>query len=236
MQVLLKSGATLLTLTAAIGLAGGAAASLAGEARQMLEEQAAELDSLEARWAALGIPAEMTAPVAAIPAFARETLELPEELTEKATDMLTEANLEAASEITMTSTALTTTALTSTVATTSTRLISASSKVVALGSLEKRTGGPLYLVEKAGGWQPGQTGFYVHVRFIDIEGTETAFCTQYLGPGQRTSWTLDVSRVEALPPGWEGIGLVTVHDDVSHTRRELSEMNRIVIKRLAEAG
>ena len=230
MQVILKSGATLLILTAAVGFAGSAAAALVEDAQVMLDEHTAELESLEARWTALGVPSEMTAPVAAIPAVAQETLVLPEKLTQTATDILTQADLEGGSEITMTMPTTTTTAVTSTVPLTSTQLIATSSKIVALGALKKSVDGPAYLIEKAGAWQAGEDGFYVRVRFIDMEGNQTAFCTQYLSADGQTSWGLDVSQLEALPSGWEGIGLATVHDGLVTESAGLSEHHTIAVR------
>jgi len=232
MTTLIKSGATLLLLTAFVGLAGGVAAQVVEEARTALDEQWAGLNDLQARWAELGVPAEVTAPVAAIPDVADQTLALPGELTETATDILSQGTV--TDTLTLTGTeALSTTGETSTpvetsitAETTTGDLIAASSKVVALGALEKDDDPPAFLIEKAGRWR-AEGGFYVRVRFIDGEGRETAFCTHFLDAAGDRTWRLDLSEVAALPDGWRGTGLVTVHDGLRDGAYELSEEHEI---------
>lgn len=224
MTTLIKSGATLLLLTAFVGLAGGVAAQVVEEARTALDEQWAGLTDLQARWEELGVPSDVTAPVAAIPDVAEQTLALPGELTETATDILSQPALTDTPTLTGTE-ALSTTVVTSTTS----DLIVASSKVVALGAMEKDDDPPAFLIEKAGRWR-AEGGFYVRVRFIDGEGRETAFCTHFLDAGQPT-WRLNLNEVAALPDGWRGTGLVTVHDGLRDGAYELSEEHEIVVRR-----
>jgi hypothetical protein len=93
----------------------------------------------------------------------------------------------------------------------------------------------VFLIEKAGRWEAGH-GFYVRVRFVDREGRETAFCTRFLDAEGDRQWHLDLSEVAALPDGWWGTGLVTVHDGLQDGAYELSEEHGITVRRLPPAG
>ena len=221
MSSLVKSGTTLLLLTAMVGLAGGVAAEVVEAARTTLEEQWAGLDDLQARWTELGIPPEVTAPVAAIPQVADRTLKLPGELAETATDMLSNAGLEEKETVSETL------AVAETITPTG-ELVAASGKVVALGALEKNDAAPTFVFEKAGTWQQGDS-FYVRVRFVDYEGEETAYCTHLLDAEGDRQWHLDLSEVEALPAGWRGTALATAHDGLRDGAYELSEEYEILV-------
>ena len=221
MSSLVKSGTTLLLLTAMVGLAGGVAAEVVEAARTTLEEQWAGLDDLQARWTELGIPPEVTAPVAAIPQVADRTLKLPGELTETATDVLSNAGLEETETISETLTAAVTITPTG-------ELVAASGKVVALGPLEKNGVAPTFVFEKAGVWEQGDS-FYVRIRFVDSQGEEAAFCTHLLDAEGDRQWHLDLSEVEALPAGWRGTALATVHDGLQDGAYELSGEYKIVV-------
>jgi hypothetical protein len=222
MSSLVKSGTTLLVLTAVVGLAGGVAAEVVDAARTTLNEQWADLGDLQTRWADLGVPTEITAPVAAIPRVANQTLELPRELTETASDILSTAELDETE--TMSETLTTGETITPTG-----ELVAASSKVVALGPLEKNGAAPTFVFEKAGVWEQGDS-FYVRIRFVDSQGEEAAFCTHLLDAAGDRQYHLDLGQVEALPAGWRGTALATVHDGVQDGPYELSGEHQIDVR------
>ncbi len=228
MRWLIQGVTTLALLTAVVGVAGATAAGVAERARGLLDGSAAELEELNDRWADLGVPPELTAPVGAISPVAYRTLELPEEMTELLTDTLSrvepgsqdgEDELAAGAQEPEAPSGV----------------IAESSKMVALGALEKGADGALFLIEKAGGWEAGDE-FYVHVRFIDVGGEETAFRTQHLDGDRVRTWELDLNQVEALPDGWRGVGLATVHDRLDDVGSALSQAHRIMVRRVDRAG
>lgn len=228
MRWLIQGMTTLALLTAAVGVAGATATGVAERARGLLDGSAVRLEELNDRWADLGVPPELTAPVGAISPVAYRTLELPEEMTQMLTDTLSRVEPqsqdgedglaagvegpEAPSDV-----------------------VAGSSNMVALGALEKGADGALFLIENAGGWEVGD-GFYVHVRFIDLRGEETAFRTQHLDGDRVRTWELDLNQVEALPDGWRGVGLATVHDELHDVGGALSQAHRIMVRRVDRAG
>ena len=167
----------------------------------------------------------MTAPLAAIPAVAQQTLELPGEMTETYSHILSEDDTELTQDVSETVT-------TTTEATPTQDVVTTASNVVALGALEKTADGPVFVLENADDWEAG-TGFYVRVRFLDHRGEETAFAMQYLDAEQVRSWRLDLSQLEALSDGWQGTGLVTVHDGLEDGAYDLSEEHEVSVRRLS---
>ena len=236
MEVLIKAGTTLLLLTAAVGMVRTTADGLTEEARGMVTAHAANLESLEARWARLGVPPRLTAPAAAIPAVVDQTMALPARLTDTASDLLEPGAVQThlvptdTGSITQTETAVSE-KLTET-------LIAKSGKIVAMGTMAADPTGPTYHIQNAHPWQEGdpEAAFYVHVRFIDLEGRETAYATQRLSAEGPQTWTLDPSAVPALPPDWHGIALATVHDDVADGPYDLSEEYRIKVTKHTSEG
>jgi len=233
-EVLIKAGTTLLLLTAAVGMVRTTADGLTEEARGMVTAHAANLESLEARWARLGVPPRLTAPAAAIPAVVDQTMALPARLTDTASDLLEPGAVQTHLVPTATaSIAQTETAVSEKLTET---LVASSGKIVAMGTMAAAPDGPTYTIQNARPWNGPDDAFYVHVRFIDLEGRETAYATQRLSAEGPQTWTLDPSAVPALPPDWHGIALATVHDDVADGPYDLSEEYRIKVTKHTSDG